>query len=91
MTEPFEPHRTADDSDPFDAGMAAAFAADSGPPLPANGSVLQALGAPAVLLREPSAETVEPVLRPHTAPCRPMPRRATSCMERSRGAAWERS
>jgi serine/threonine-protein kinase len=58
MNEPSDLNHTVDDaaSDPLEAGLAAAFGADSGPPLPATGSVVQALGAPAVRLREPDTE-----------------------------------
>jgi serine/threonine-protein kinase len=53
----------------LDAGLAAAFGPDSGPPLPAGASVLKALGAllpnvPRVQLREPAAETVAPAPSP---------------------------
>jgi serine/threonine-protein kinase len=53
----------------LDAGLAAAFGADSGPPLPAGASVLKALGALLpeirwVQLREPAAETVAPAPSP---------------------------
>src|SRR5262245_41287045 len=58
MPEPLDLNRTVDEapSDPLDAGLAAAFGADSGPPLPAAGSVVRALGAPRVQLREPLLE-----------------------------------
>jgi serine/threonine-protein kinase len=52
-------------SDLLDAGLAAAFGPDSGPPLPAAGSVVQALGAiPRVQLRPPSTEAATPHERP---------------------------
>jgi serine/threonine-protein kinase len=55
MAEQPPPDPTAD---PLDAGLAAAFGPDSGPPLPAGGGVVQALAAhlpsaPPVRLREP--------------------------------------
>src|SRR5262245_27178439 len=58
MPEPFDLNRTVDEAppDPLDAGLAAAFGADSGPPLPATASVVRALGAPAMHLREPDTE-----------------------------------
>jgi tetratricopeptide (TPR) repeat protein len=72
MSTPPQPDPTIDHepaADPLDAGLAAAFGPDSGPPLPASGSVLQALGAslpdlPRVHLREPATEGVTPVNRP---------------------------
>jgi serine/threonine-protein kinase len=53
----------------LEAALAAAFGPDSGPPLPARGSVLQALSAerpsvPRVLLREPEGEPATPVVLP---------------------------
>ncbi len=55
--------------DDLDAGLAAAFGPDSRPPLPAGGSVLQALSAdlPSVLrilLREPDSFGSSPIIRP---------------------------
>jgi serine/threonine-protein kinase len=52
--------------DPLEAGLAAAFGPDSGPPLPAAGSVVQALGAAPVQLRPPDTEPAAPVVRPHS-------------------------
>jgi Tfp pilus assembly protein PilF len=57
------------DGDSLDAGLAAAFGPDSGPPLPAGGSVLQALSAglpsvPRILLREPDSFGGSPIIRP---------------------------
>jgi len=56
-------------SDRLDAGLAAAFGPDSGPPLPAGGSVLKALSAglpevPCILLREPESFVGSPIVRP---------------------------
>jgi eukaryotic-like serine/threonine-protein kinase len=58
--------------DPLDAGLAAAFGPDSGPPIPLGASVLQALTitlpeVPRVHLSEAGAEPEPPVHRPHTA------------------------
>src|SRR5689334_22914991 len=72
MSEQPRPEPTVDlpASDPaLDAGMAAAFGPDSGPPIPAGASVLQALGAavpemPRVVLREPQTEAEAPASRP---------------------------
>jgi len=66
MREPFDPHRIVDEtaSDPLDAGLAAAFGPDSGPPLPATGSIVRALGAPVVRLREPDTEPLDRGERP---------------------------
>jgi tetratricopeptide (TPR) repeat protein len=55
--------------DDLDVGLAAAFGPDSGPPLPAGGSVLKALstGLPSVprtLLREPESFGGSPIVRP---------------------------
>ncbi len=66
MAERPDPNEIVTDNDPLDIGLAAAFGPDSGPPLPANGSVLKALGAPPVMLSEPSTEPAEPVLKPHS-------------------------
>jgi serine/threonine-protein kinase len=68
MTDRPDPERTVDESpsDPLDAGLAVAFGPDSGPPLPAAGSVVQALGAAPVRLRQPDTEPADPVVRPHT-------------------------
>ncbi|HKI36546.1 MAG TPA: hypothetical protein VKA46_32110 [Gemmataceae bacterium] len=43
MPGAIDPNRTVDEapSDPLDAGLAVAFGADSGPPLPVAGSVVQ--------------------------------------------------
>src|SRR5262245_10444978 len=77
MPDPSDPHRTVDEtaSDPLDAGLAVAFGPDSGPPLPAAGSVVRALGAPAVRLREPETDTLGVIERPGSAetPARPDP------------------
>jgi serine/threonine-protein kinase len=56
----------------LDAGLAAAFGPDSGPPIPADSSVLKALGArmpevPRVQLREPQTEAATPVPLPGTS------------------------
>jgi serine/threonine-protein kinase len=72
MADPLPPDQTLDESFPhdfLDAGLAAAFGPDSGPPLPAGGSVLQALSGnlpdvPRVQLREPAGEPVTPVNLP---------------------------
>jgi serine/threonine-protein kinase len=64
MAEQPDPNQTVDEPDPLAAGLAAAFGPDSGPPLPADGSVIKALGAPPVLLREPPTDAAEPVLNP---------------------------
>jgi serine/threonine-protein kinase len=58
-------------SDPLDAGLAAAFGPDSGPPLPAGDSVLKALGAvlrqpPRLHLRPPDAGDDAPIVRPRS-------------------------
>jgi serine/threonine-protein kinase len=66
MAECPDPNQTVNEPDPLDAGLAAAFGPDSGPPLPADGSVLKALGAPPLLLREPASEAPDPVVRPHS-------------------------
>src|SRR6516164_6320138 len=55
--------------DDLDAGLAAAFGPDSGPPLPAGGSVLKALSTdlpsvPRILLREPDSFGGSPIVRP---------------------------
>jgi serine/threonine-protein kinase len=55
--------------DRLNAGLAAAFGPDSGPPLPAGGSVVQALCAgqaslPRILLREPESLGHSPIVRP---------------------------
>ena len=55
----------------LDAGLAAAFGPDSGPPLPAAGSVLQALAAvlpsvPSVHLRDPDSGASSPIVRPQS-------------------------
>jgi serine/threonine-protein kinase len=57
MTDPTAPEK-------LDAALAAAFGPDSGPPLPAGGSVVQALGGPCVQLREPATEPPVPMERP---------------------------
>ena len=73
MAESRQPEPTVDETpDPLEAGLAAAFGPDSGPPLPAGGSVLRALGAslpsvPRVQLREPYTEAVTPVHLPSSA------------------------
>jgi tetratricopeptide (TPR) repeat protein len=76
MSEQPEPDSTAAEPDSLDAGLAAAFGPDSGPPLPANGSVAQALGAAPVQLREPDTEPADPVVRPYSdaVPAQPPPR-----------------
>jgi tetratricopeptide (TPR) repeat protein len=63
-----EPDRTVGEAacDPLEAGLAAAFGPDSGPPLPVTGSVVQALGAAPVQLRQPDTEPADPVVRPHS-------------------------
>jgi tetratricopeptide (TPR) repeat protein len=53
-------------SDPLEAGLAVAFGPDSGPPLPAAGSVVRALGAAPVQLREPPTEPAGPVVWPRS-------------------------
>jgi serine/threonine-protein kinase len=58
--------------DPLNAALAAAFGPDSGPPLPATASVVRALGAIPVQLREPATEPVSPAERPDS-PDRPAP------------------
>jgi serine/threonine-protein kinase len=57
--------------DPLDAGLAAAFGPDSGPPLPAGDSVLKALGAvlpqaPRLHLRDADAGDIAPIVRPRS-------------------------
>jgi serine/threonine-protein kinase len=72
MIEPQRPDPTVDEvptDNPLDAALAAAFGPDPGPPLPAGGSVLQALSTslpapPRVLLRQPPQEPDTPVSRP---------------------------
>jgi hypothetical protein len=64
MSERPESHPIGDQPDPLDAGLAAAFGSDSGPPLPAAGSVVQALGAAPVQLRGPDTEPADPMVRP---------------------------
>jgi predicted Ser/Thr protein kinase len=66
MNERPDLDRTVDEapSDPLDAVLAAAFGPDSGPPLPAAGSVVRALGAVPVQLREPATEPPGPIERP---------------------------
>jgi serine/threonine-protein kinase len=64
-------------SDALDSVLAAAFGPDSGPPLPASGSVVQALRAslpavPSVHLREPREEMATPVNLPRS-PEMPVP------------------
>ncbi len=68
MADPLDADRTVDEapSDPLDSGLAVAFGADSGRPLPAAGSVLRALGAAPVVLREPTTEPADPVVKPHS-------------------------
>jgi serine/threonine-protein kinase len=66
MAEQSDPNQTVNEPDPLDAGLAAAFGPDSGTPQPANGSVLKALGAPRLLLREPPSDAETPALRPYT-------------------------
>jgi Protein kinase domain len=77
MSEPQVPEPTVDEAaapDPLDAGLAAAFGPDSGPPIPAGESVLHALGAslPHVHLRPPPQEPETPVSRPDS-PAMPQP------------------
>jgi serine/threonine-protein kinase len=71
MPEQHPPDQTADvpvADNPLDAGLAAAFGPDSGPPLHANGSVVRALGAAShVHLRDPEGEALTPVARPGSA------------------------
>jgi serine/threonine-protein kinase len=90
MSEPLTPDETQDacPADPFDAGLAAAFGPDSGPPLPAGGSVLQALAAtlsavPRVQLRQPPEETATPVHLPNSPemPNAPGPAGGTSRLQ----------
>jgi tetratricopeptide (TPR) repeat protein len=62
----------------LDAGLAAAFGPDSGPPLPASASVLKALGAvlpevPRVQLREPDSGASSPIVRPRSEEMPPPP------------------
>src|SRR5262249_53235982 len=68
MSEQPPPDQTVDQpvaDDPLDAGLAAAFGPDSGPPLHANGSIVPALGAASrVPLRDPDVEALTPVARP---------------------------
>jgi hypothetical protein len=72
MSEQPPPDQTVDQpvaDDPLDAGLAAAFGPDSGPPLPAGRSVIKALAAglpavPSVHLRDPDGEALTPVARP---------------------------
>ena len=66
MPENLDPNRTVDDAprDPLAAGLAAAFGPDSGPPLPAAGSVVRALGAPVVQLRDVPTDPPSSVNRP---------------------------
>jgi serine/threonine-protein kinase len=68
MTEQPHPEQTVDLSASersLDAGLAAAFGPDSGPPLPADGSVLQALSIQsAISLRDPDGGPLTPVIRP---------------------------
>src|SRR5262245_26903305 len=68
MNERPDPERTVDEAAPdaMEAGLALAFGPDSGPPLPAAGRVVQALGAAPVQLREPLTEPGDPVVRPHS-------------------------
>src|SRR5262245_17289865 len=74
MSEPLNPDRTEahDSADALDAGLAAAFGPDSGPPLSAGNSVLRALGAvlpevPRVQLRDPDSGAHAPVVRPRSS------------------------
>jgi signal transduction histidine kinase/tRNA A-37 threonylcarbamoyl transferase component Bud32 len=75
MSESSQPEATqafGSASDPLDAALAAAYAPDSGPPLPAGGSVVLALRAslpdvPCVHLREPHEEIVTPVNLPKSS------------------------
>ena len=78
MSERPDLDRTLDEAapDPLDAGLAAAFGPDSGPPLPAAGSVVHALGAEPVQLRPTKTHPDDPVVRPgsdavptETPPC----------------------
>jgi serine/threonine-protein kinase len=68
MSERLPPDQTADlpvADGHLDAGLAAAFGPDSGPPLPAGGSVVRALGAASrIHLRDPEGEALTPVARP---------------------------
>jgi serine/threonine-protein kinase len=69
MSEQQHPEPTVDlspSANPLDGALAAAFGPDSGPPLPAHGSVLQALAAPPILLRQPLNEPSDPVLDLHS-------------------------
>src|SRR5262245_42905620 len=62
MNNPTHPDQTIDQAP-------SANGPDSGPPLPAGGSILRALGVdmPRVALREPDQDGVTPILRPASA------------------------
>jgi serine/threonine-protein kinase len=64
MPEPHDHDQTVDSAAALEAGLAEAFGPDSGPPLPADGSIVRALGAPAVRLREPATDAPGPSERP---------------------------
>src|SRR5437016_5059 len=71
MSDPLSPDPTLDQAaceDGLETGLAAAFGPESGPALPASGSVLKALGAdvPHVQLREPDSGGASPVVRPRS-------------------------
>jgi hypothetical protein len=69
MTEQPRPEPAEDlppTDDALEAALGLAFGPESGPPLTAGGSVVQALGAAPVVLREPGTEPEEPVLKPHS-------------------------
>src|SRR5262249_17918892 len=96
VTEQPQPDRTVELSadEALDAGLAAAFGADSGPPLPPAGSVLKALSAvlpevPRGRRRDPDTGPASPIVRPQSEQM-PEPRdpAATNCWARSPGAAW---
>src|SRR5262245_20357028 len=73
MNEPSHADLTVahDAPDALDAGLACAFGPDSGPPLPAGGSVVKALRGqlselPRVQLRDPDSGAGSPIVRPHS-------------------------
>ncbi len=68
MLDPADLDRTVDEvpADPLDAVLAAAFGPDSGAPLAAAGSVVQALGAAPLVLRAPDTKPADPVVKPHS-------------------------
>jgi eukaryotic-like serine/threonine-protein kinase len=68
MLDPADLDRTVDQvpADPLDAILAAAFGPDSGPPLAAAGSVVQALGAAPLVLRAPDTEPADAIVKPNS-------------------------